>query len=133
MSAAWALAWEMWARQRWAFRLGALYLAVLIVVARALPAEALDPAGLLSLLTPLFALVAWMLVAFSYGFTAPFEGAASTFPQRLFTLPVPTAVLVGCPMLLAITSAGLLWCACVWGVLWRVRADVPDVFPAVLL
>src|SRR5260370_10538565 len=131
---AWALAWELGARQRWALRLGGAYLAGLIVLAQALPAgTALPPEVAGYLLVPILGALPWLLASLTYGFNERFESAASAFPRRLFTLPVPTVVLVTLPMLVATTGAALIWCACAWGVLWPSGAKAPVLFPALLL
>jgi hypothetical protein len=106
-----AIAWELWRPQRGvlAFALAALLLASVLVLA--LPAGTIDP--LEAAVYGLFVLgwlVVQALIVFTYT-TGQTDLAAgpSTFPARMFTLPVRTGALVGWPMLYGTVAMALFW------------------------
>jgi pimeloyl-ACP methyl ester carboxylesterase len=57
----------------------------------------------------------------------------SGFPHRLFTLPVPTRLLVACPMLCGMLTVAAVYAAWSWLVFRPIGAELPYRWPAALL
>jgi iron complex transport system permease protein len=135
MSVAWALGWELWARNRWVLGAFGAYLLVLAGLARVLPAELLaeSPESIVVLvLVPLLVLM-FVLLGFSFATDASLEHTASCFPARLLTLPVRTAALAGWPMLYGALTLLLGWVGFAGAVLRPAGVQVPLVWPGLLL
>src|SRR6516162_3529551 len=105
-----AIAWELWARNRWG--LGAVVAGFLVLAAlcHTLPAE--TTAEIMSKVSSplLFVLFVYLLSVFVYAEAGQGAGR-SGFPRRTFTLPVPTALLVAWPMLYGMAAVALFWIA----------------------
>jgi hypothetical protein len=106
-----ALAWEMWRRGR-----NLAWLAVGIIAACSLSARlASDKTRAFENFMPFYYLLMIISLALVFGIfhNAEFNPRKNWhgFPYRLFTLPVPTWVLVGCPMLLGVVSVELVYFA----------------------
>jgi hypothetical protein len=132
-SAAAALGWELWARHRWVLGTVGAYLLGLAGLCRVLPAELLaETAPVTMMMVPLLSMT-FVLAAFSYGFDARLESAASCFPARLLTLPVRTAALAGWPMLYGALTLALGWVGFARLVLGPAGMRAPLVWPGLLL
>jgi hypothetical protein len=137
MSAAVGLGRALWVRHRWLFGTVGLSLLVLAVGVPALARGGVASESLLRLLAvaavPLGCAVPLVLAAFAYGADARLEEPGPGFPPRLFTLPVPTAALVGWPMLFGALAVGLGWL--VFAVTLRAGGadEVPLLWPALAL
>jgi hypothetical protein len=135
MSVAWALGWELWARNRWGLGAIGASLLVLAGLGRVLPAGLLaeSPESVVMLvLVPLTALLS-VLAGFSVAVAAPLEGTTSCYPRRLLTLPVPTAALAGWPMFYGALAMLLGWLGFAAAVLRPAGLEVPLLWPGVLL
>ncbi len=136
-----ALAWLVWWRYRWglaACAAGWLFAAALALV---LPREvwwAAEPGGKPSpvvailVLGPFLPSLVYIICAFSYTSQEPLETRESSFPARLFTLPVPTATLVLGPMVHGTAAVLAFWAGWAVTVFWPAGMDVPLVWPALL-
>src|SRR5512145_1484093 len=105
------LVWEIWRRNsKYAWlSLGAIpcyFLFCLAVPSRMHHGRMFGGLSVLWLLFSLF----WVMAFFNYTENNPEKGWTG-FPHRLFVLPVPTVVLVACPMFLAMASMALVWLA----------------------
>jgi hypothetical protein len=75
-----------------------------------------------------------LAAVFAFGFDGiPLERRESAFPARLFTLPVPTAALVGVPMLAGVASMALAWLAWAGLVLQPNGVEAPLLWPVLAL
>jgi hypothetical protein len=112
-----ALAWQLWGRHRWGLAAVLLFLVATAVTFNALPAETLESRhGALLSIQFVVALI-YVGAVFAYGFESQLESRESTFPARMFTLPVRTAALVAWPMLQGMAAVALLWLAWAYFVL----------------
>ena len=131
-----ALAWEFRHRHRWGFiGLGGYVLALaavkLVILARGQPVVfASDERFALAVMAPLTASLIYCLAVFTYGLSGDLAARASTYPRRLFTLPVSTAALAGWPMLYGTVAMALLWAASRAFMPWPSGPDIPVVWPA---
>jgi hypothetical protein len=130
---AWALTWELWGRQRLLMRCTLGYLVGAVILAQLVAGADWAPLVAVGLVVPLAGMLLFVLATCTYGYDVPFERTASGFPQRLLTLPVPTAALVGWPMLNALLALGLGWLVCVAGILRPCGMEVTLAWPALLL
>ena len=129
-----ALAWQLWGRHRWGLGLALACWLLLALLVAVLPASAHEPLAALAGAVLLPPTLFYVVVVFAYGEDGrPIEGAPSSFPPRQFTLPVPTAALVAWPLLSGTAAAALAWLLCAGFVLRPCGADVPLVWPALLL
>lgn len=78
-------------------------------------------------------LVVGLIPLFAYAVDADVAGRDSTFPARMFTLPLTSHALVGWPMLYGTVSIALAWTAAAGLVIRPAGMDVPLWWPAVLL
>jgi hypothetical protein len=130
MAAGWAFAGEVWARHRWVWALLLAYLVGLAVVLNVVPAGTIRFEYGVPLSVPPACGLLILLAAFSHGSDADLAAAASGYPRRSFTLPLPTAALVGWPMALGAAAAALSWLALA-GLVWRpLGVPVPLWWPA---
>ncbi len=132
-SHAWAIGWSIWAKNRGLFLAMAAYLLVSSIAVRMLPVREYPVVARLWVMPAVV-----LLTALVGAFTMPETGPKSKprhegFPTRLFTLPVPTAALVGWPMLLGIATVVLTWFALVRLVLRPCGIDLPLLLPALAL
>src|SRR5258708_18799262 len=94
-----ALSWELLARSRWLLVLTGSWLVLLCLVGLALPASIRIPEVGWGLAVTLVLPLMFVLGSLSHG-EGRLDGTGTLFPRRLFTLPVPTVVLIGPPLLL---------------------------------
>src|SRR5262245_56432839 len=132
-SPAWAITWELWSghRRMWWLILGAIPVSALLF---RLSSRVLAESADLRLLSLLPLLLSLLLVMSIFNFT---DRASSIrfagFPERLFTLPVRTSVLVSCPMLCGVLSLVALYLAWVKLVYQPAGIDFLVRWPATLL
>jgi hypothetical protein len=106
-----ALSWQVWGRHRVGLALVGLFLVALAVTFNVVPAGTLESRhGALLSIQFVIALI-YVGAVFAYGFESQLESRESTFPARMFTLPVRTLTLVGLPMLQGMATVALLWLA----------------------
>lgn len=137
-SPAQALVWQLWRRRRWVLAAVLSYVLLLAAFYRALPegalAERLGPEYQLQTVMPFLPVFLAFFVVFTYtGENSPGEGRVSDFPARMFTLPVRTALLVGCPLLMGVLALALTWVTLTGFVLWPCAIAVPLAWPVALL
>src|SRR5262245_64324332 len=126
------LGWEILARQRFLFGFAALYLALIAVAVPLLPAQ-VRYGGLAALLAiPLEALLPVLLANLGHGSEGRLESSASTFPARLFTLPIPSFLLALTPLLLGSLILGGGWVLFVCCVLWPCGVGWPIFWPGLV-
>ncbi len=128
-----ALSWEIWTAHRrgWLWVLAAIPGCALLnwLFARALQhSDALQSVSVLPLVFSLGAVADF----FNFTETNRRKGYAG-FPQRLFTLPVRTSVLVACPMTLAVISTLGVYLAWATLVLPMASVHFQLLWPAILL
>ncbi len=127
-----ALGWELWRRYRLGLALTLAYLGAVAVALRArarLGGSAEPVEGYVAAL-PLALAALPFLAAFSYTQRGDRPALGTRFPARFLTLPVPTAALVGWPVLYGALTAALLWLATATLVLRPSGADVALAWPA---
>jgi hypothetical protein len=106
-----ALSWQLWGRHRLGLATVLLFLVALAVTFNVVPAGTLESRhGALVSIQFVIALI-YVGAVFAYGFESQLESRDSTFPARMFTLPVRTLTLVGLPMLQGMATVALLWLA----------------------
>jgi hypothetical protein len=110
-SPALALSRQLWRRHRLGLAAVLLYVLIMAVVFSALPSgeDKAQHAAVASI--QFVAGLIYVAAVFAYGFDTRLEAPQSGFPARLFTLPVPTGVLVAAPMLQGTAGVALLWLA----------------------
>ena len=133
-----AVAWEFRQRHRWGFVAVIAYLLVLgtiklVVLGRGLPIK-FDSGESFAVMVmlPLTATLTYFLVVFTFGLDADLGARASTYPRRLFTLPIRTAELAGWPMLYGSAAVAILWLALRTVGLWPTGIEVPWIWPALM-
>jgi hypothetical protein len=109
-SPALALAWQLWRPHRWALSAIVAGMAILAVVCRVLPVRQMvdGVSGLVGLLLCVAYVYLLSVSVYSGSLTESRKGG---FPSWMFTLPVPTSLLVAWPMLFGMAAAALLWLA----------------------
>ena len=133
-----AIAWEFRQRHRWGLIALAGYLLALATIKLAILVSGqrvnLDSPERFALVVvvPLTATFTYFLAVFSFGYAGDLAARQSMYPARMFTLPVPTAALVGWPMLYGSAAMALLWAATRLLAVWPSEFDVPVVWPALL-
>lgn len=129
-----AFAWEFRHRHRWGLIALAGYLLVMAAI-KLLPGPHItvdSPEGFgFVVMVPLAATFTYLLAMFSFGLTGDLGARQSTFPPRLFSLPVTTAALAGWPMLYGTAAMATLWLATRLVALWPAGMEVPVLWPAV--
>src|SRR5437762_8346041 len=103
-SPALAIAWEFRRRHRWGLIAVAGYLFVVatirfLILGPGEPVLADSVRFALVVSVPLTTTFVYLLAVFSFGFTGDLAARHSMYPARMFTLPVPNAAWVGCPIL----------------------------------
>jgi hypothetical protein len=133
-SAAAAIAWEFRQRHRWGF--GALAAYFLFLAASNVRAQHIDfdtaQAFALAVVVPLAATFIYFLAVFTYGLAGDIGARQSIYPRRMFALPVPTAALVGWPMLYGSAAMVMLWGLTRLLAAWPAGVHVPVIWPALL-
>jgi hypothetical protein len=133
-----AIGWEFRRHHRWGFLALGGYLVLLgaiklIFLARGQAVSyASDESFALWVVVPLGSTVTYCLAVFSYGLSGDLAGRPSTYPSRMFALPVSNAALAGWPMLFGTLAIAILWAATRLLVAWPSGIDVPVLWPAVL-
>ena len=123
-----ALSWELLARSRWLLVLTGCWLVLLCLAALALPASLRIPEVGWGLVVSLAFPLIFVLGSLSHG-EGRLESAASLFPGRFFTLPVPAVVLVGPPLLLVTVVVVVCWTLCAVFLLRACGANAPLWWP----
>lgn len=110
-----AFAWEFGRRHRWGLAAIAGYL-LLLAALNALvlgPGERLDSnrdgVFAATVTVPMSVAAFYLVAVFSFGLAGDVAARQSMYPTRMFTLPVPTAMLAGWPMLIGTMSIAALW------------------------
>src|SRR5262245_37566890 len=98
-SAVLALGWSLWLRHRVGLALVLAWFAAVCVAFPLWPGEPTKLAVDLLAILPFIVAFMYLIAVVSHGFDADVSARRSGFPARLFTLPLPTGVLV-VPLLL---------------------------------
>jgi hypothetical protein len=137
-SPAFAIAWEFRHRHRWGLIGLSGYLLALAIVKHLIlgpgrPIRLVSPLSFaFVVVVPLTATFTYLLAVFSYGLSGDLAARRSTYPARLFTLPVTTAALAGWPMLYGTTAMAMLWAATRLFAVWPSGLGIPTIWPALL-
>src|ERR1043166_7338216 len=137
-SPALAIAWEFRHRHRWGLIALTGYLVVLGAVKLLILGSGhrvhLDSemSFAFGVSVPLTATFMYLLAVFSFGLSGDLAARQSTYPTRMFTLPVSTAALAGWPMLYGTAAMGIFWLATRLFVVWPPAVDVPLIWPALV-
>jgi hypothetical protein len=128
--AALGLSWEIVARHRWLYKLGALCFVIACAVVALLPASLRSPelGGWLAL--PMLLVAVSITTAASFSEKADLRSSRSGFPRRLFTLPASSFTLASVPFALGAALPAALWVVVAVGLLHPCGADAPLVYPA---
>ena len=137
-SAAAAIAWEFRQRHRWGLIvltgymlvLGAIKLVIVVLGLSVTLGSEGRFAAVVSV--PLTTAFVYLVAAFCYGFDGDLAARRSTYPARMFALPVTTAALTALPMLYGSVVAVIFWLATRVIAIWPPRLDIPVVWPALL-
>lgn len=133
-----AIAWELRRRHRRGAVALAVYFVVLAIIKIAMVTSGRaiafrDPAGFaLAVVVPLTATFIYLLAVFSFGLDGDLAGRESTYPARMFTLPVTSEALAGWPMAYGCGAAVVLWIATRICAMWPSDIAVPVIWPALL-
>ncbi|MEO8580398.1 MAG: hypothetical protein ABI469_09115 [Gemmatimonadales bacterium] len=137
-SAAAAIAWEFRQRHRW----GLIALLGYLLVLTAIRLLNLEPGGSVNLddswsfalvvVVPLTVTFMYLLAVFTYGLSGDLAARQSTYPARMFTLPVTTAALAGWPMLYGTVAMAILWLAMRFLAVWPSGFPIPVIWPVLL-
>ena len=133
-----AIAWEFRQRHRWGLIALAGYLLALATIKLAILVSGqrvnLDSPERFALVVvvPLTATFTYFLAVFSFGYAGDLAARQSMYPARMFTLPLPTAALVGWPMLYGSAAMAILWAATRLLAVWPSEFAVPVIWPAFL-
>lgn len=133
-----ALAWEIGRRHRWGLVGVAAYVVALAAVRLVLDATGQtlsiehEVRFAIVVLVPLTVTSLYVLAVFSFGLHGDLAARQSTYPARLFALPVTTTTLVGWPMLIGALVLAVLWIATRQLVLWPANVRIPTMWPALL-
>jgi hypothetical protein len=133
-----AFAWEFRHRHRWGLIALTGYLLVLGTIKLLILESghrvhfASEESFAFLVIVPLTATFTYLLAVFSFGLSGDLGARQSTYPARMFTLPVSTAALAGWPMLYGTAAVAIFWFAARLFVAWPPGVDVPLVWPALL-
>ncbi len=136
-----AVLWEVWKRHRWVLIASAVWFLAVSSLCHVLSDGVIfgvdlyvnEHTILFMLLLAIAPLLCGLLPLFAYGRDADIAGKESTFPARMFTLPLTTRALVGWPMLYGTVAVALAWLAVASLVLRPSGLDVPLWWPSVFL
>src|SRR5262245_47397943 len=128
-----ALTWELLARQRWLLLGLAVYLLAGAVFVQLAPGLAQTPFIVQTLVLPLLVPLPFLLTALMHDGRAPLDRPTSGFPARLFTLPVPSAVLALPPLVLGTVLLPLLYLFVAVALLRPSGVGAPLAAPALLV
>ncbi len=125
-----AVLWEVYRRHRWVLIASSVWLLVISGLSRAMPEGAFFDVLLFAMVSPL---VIGVFLLFAYATDADIASRDSTFPTRMFTLPLTTRAMVGWPMIYGIVAIALAWLTVASLVLRPGGMNVQLWWPAVLL
>ena len=142
-SAGAAIGWEFGHRHRWALLALLVYLIVLttsdlplvergVTVGRDGSPDLL-PRFVATVLVPASLFTYYFVAVFSFGLVGDVAARESSYPARLFTLPVTTAALAGWPMLYGTATLAGLCLATMPYIDWPPGVDVPLIWPALFV
>lgn len=132
-SAAFAIGWELWIRNR----TGAIVLGVLLLSAGGINwtllrnnpwSEVAALAGYILLVAALFA-----VFCFSHFTEGRRKGGFGSFPQRLFNLPVATSWLVALPMIYGSLAVLCVYLTAAWLIFWPLGKSLLLLWPSLYL
>ena len=133
-----AIAWELTRRHRWGFAAVAGYL-LLLAAYRLLVLEpgadvtfADSRSFAFAVVVPMSTTYMYFLAVFSFGLGGDLGARRSMYPERMFTLPVPTAALAGWPMLYGALATVTLWTLGRSLGPWPTELSVPWLWPPIL-
>ena len=86
----------------------------------------------LVVVVPMAVTFTYFLGALSFGFAGDLAARQSTYPARMFTLPVTTGALAGWPMLYGTSAMAMLWLATRMLAVWPSNVTVPWIWPGLL-
>lgn len=133
-----AIGWEFRQRHRWGLAAvaGCLMLVAavkLLFLASGQPIPLESPTQFAMVgVVPLGATSFYLLALFSFGFSGDLAARPSTYPARMFTLPVTSWALAGWPMLYGASAMIILWAAMRLFAPWPPGVAIPVVWPALL-
>jgi hypothetical protein len=130
MRTALTLSWEILSRQRWFYRIFALYLLTICVIVMLLPLTWRSANVAYSLTLPVVAGLVIVMAGCSHGFESDLLARKSCYPQRLFVLPIPHVLLSAVPLLLGAMTILVIWLILVFGVFHPNGVRVLVVLPA---
>jgi hypothetical protein len=136
-----AVLWEVWKRHRWVLIASTVWFLAVWSLCHALSDGLIfgvdlfvhEHAIFFMLLLAISPLLCGLLPLFAYGCDADIASKESTFPTRMFTLPLTTRALVGWPMLYGTVAIALAWLAVASFILRPGGMDLPLWWPSVLL
>jgi hypothetical protein len=118
-SPALALAWQLWRRHRVGLPVLAVSWVALPVLDHLLIAAGVSPTAALPwMLEFMMVTLALVVMDFSFAIDADLALPGSSYPARLFTLPVPTRTLVVWPMLFGNVATAAFWASWTVGFVW---------------
>jgi hypothetical protein len=125
-SPALALAWQLWRRHRVGLSaLPASWVALPLLDHALIAAGASPQAALAWTLQPLIVTLGYVVAVFSFALDADLALPESSFPARLFTLPVRTRSLVVWPMLFGTVAVAAFWVSWTLGFRWPGGEQMP--------
>jgi hypothetical protein len=124
-----AVFWQVW-EHRWVLLGSALYFVAVSSLSLVVPRGEILGVLQFAMVSPL---LTGLIPLFVYAVDADLAGRDSTFPARMFTLPLTTRALVGWPMLYGAVAIALAWMAAAILALRPGGLDVPLWWPAGLL
>lgn len=132
-----AIGWAFWRRHRWGLVALAGYPVILsamkvIVTMRGEVVSMSSQRFGFGVIVPTAAAFMYVLAVFTYSLSGDLAARRSTYPARLFTLPVSTAALAGWPMVYGCTAALLLWLATRASAIWPSQFTIPWIWPGLL-
>ena len=127
-----AIAWELGQRHRWGLLAIGGYLLALAAIALIVQPGDLEDSDRFALTVVVPMTWAWfyLLTVFCFGLSGDLAGRESTYPARMFALPVSTPALAGWPMLYGAIMMSSLWMATAIFALRPWGVHVPLVWPA---
>ncbi len=138
-SGAAAIAWELRRRHRWGLIAVTGYLLILatyryLILEPGQPVTFEDSQSFaFAVMVPMSTTFMYFLAVFGYGVAGDLAARQSTYPARLFTLPVTSAALAGWPMLYGTMAMAMLWLAARLFAVWPSGFDPPSFWPAIFV